>query len=289
MLDIEKIMLVIEHIENHITEKLDLYAIAKAAQFSQYHLHRSFSQTTGLTIHDYLRRRQLTEAAKLLLSSGKPIIDIALLSGYESQQAFTRIFKALYKYTPNAFRRNQLFYPLQLRFEFKGNFSMSAGENQDTRWDISFAKEDDIPKWMELVRLVIDGFPFLDEEEHIEALKKSIKKKEALIAKDSNIAAGIMIFSYNSGSIDFLGVHPLYRKWGITKILLNKVMYELLTGKDEISITTYREGDKADTGYRKEIQKLGFTEAELLVEFGYPTQRFFLKKGQPKKGEINNG
>ncbi len=50
-------------------------------------------------------------------------------------------------------------------------------------------------------------------------------------------------------------------------------MRELLRGK-EVSITTYREGDKADIGHRKEIMELGFAEAELLVEFGYPTQRF---------------
>ena len=54
-------------------------------------------------------------------------------------------------------------------------------------------------------------------------------------------------------------------------------MKELLKGK-EISITTYREGDKADTGYRKEIKGLGFAEAELLVEYGYPTQRFILQQ-----------
>lgn len=54
-------------------------------------------------------------------------------------------------------------------------------------------------------------------------------------------------------------------------------MGDLLKGK-EISITTYREGDKADTGHRKAIMDLGFAEAELLVEFGYPTQRFILPK-----------
>ena len=57
-------------------------------------------------------------------------------------------------------------------------------------------------------------------------------------------------------------------------------MNELLTDKD-ISITTFREGDKADTGYRKFYKELGFSEAELLVEFGYPTQKFIFS---PKTG-----
>lgn len=143
------------------------------------------------------------------------------------------------------------------------------------QWNIAFAAEDDIPCWMNLVRLVIDGFPHLHEDEYIQVLKNRINTKQALILKDGEIAIGIMLFSYKTGSIDFLGIHPLYRKKGVPKAFLDKVMSELLKGKD-ISITTYREGDKADTGHRKQIMELGFAEAELLVEFGYPTQRFIL-------------
>jgi len=89
------------------------------------------------------------------------------------------------------------------------------------------------------------------------------------------MAIGIMLFSYQTGSIDFMGTHPLYRNQGVPKAFLDKVMSELVKEKT-ISITTYREGDKADTGHRKAIKELGFAEAELLVEFGYPTQRFVL-------------
>ncbi len=52
---------------------------------------------------------------------------------------------------------------------------------------------------------------------------------------------------------------------------------ELLKNR-EISITTFREGDRADTGYRKALKELGFAEAELLTEFGYPTQKMVLAK-----------
>lgn len=58
---------------------------------------------------------------------------------------------------------------------------------------------------------------------------------------------------------------------------MQKALGELL--KDiPISITTFREGDKADPGYRKVFQNLGFTEAELLIEFGCPTQKLILQK-----------
>jgi len=288
MFDVGTTKLVIKHIEEHLAERLDLRAIAEAICVSPYHLHRTFSRTVGLTIHDYLRRRQLTEAAKRLVFSDEPILEIALLAGYESQQAFTRIFTAMYKCPPNAFRKNRLFYPLQLQYEFKGEFDALNEGRGNARWDVVFAEEDDIPRWMDLVRLVVDGFPFLIEDEYLEVLKHRIGTAQALIVKDGGTAAGVMLFSHDSASIDFLGVHPLYRQTDVAKSLLDEVAYELLNGTREISITTYREGDKADTGHRNAVQSLGFTESELLVEFGYPTQRFLFIRNSHQAGTRND-
>lgn len=156
-------------------------------------------------------------------------------------------------------------------------------QTQKQQWDITFAVPEDIPCWMELVRLVIDGFPCLEEEEYIRVLREKIRTKQALILKDGTMAVGILLFSSENGSIDFMGCHPLYRKMGIPKAFLEKVMGELLRGKD-ISITTYREGDRADTGHRRAVKGLGFAEAELLVEFGYPTQRFVLHREEGGDG-----
>ncbi len=271
-----KISAAIQFIETHLTEKIHLERVAEAIHYSKYHLHRVFTNTVGLTIHDYVQRRQLTEAAKLLVFSEKPIIEIAMMAGYETQQSFTNIFTAMYKQSPNQYRENEKFYPLQLKFHLEGEYEMLYN-NETDKWMICFATENDIPCWMDLVRLVIDGFPHLQEDEYILVLKQYIKSKQALITKDNNIAVGIMLFSYKTGSIDFMGTHPLYRKNGIPKAFLDKVMSELIREK-EISITTYREGDKADTGHRKLIQELGFAEGELLTEFGYPTQRFILPR-----------
>ena len=83
--NIQNITAVIEYIEAHLTEKLDLDTIADAVHYSKYHLHRMFADMTGLTAHDYIQRRRLTEAAKLLVFSDKPVMEIALLAGYESR------------------------------------------------------------------------------------------------------------------------------------------------------------------------------------------------------------
>ncbi len=265
------IEMVIDYIERHLNGKIDLETVARAVNYSKYHLHRMFTETVGLTIHDYVQRRQLTEAAKLLVFSDKPLIEIAFICGYESQQSFTTAFTAMYKTSPAHYRDKQVFYPLLLRFVIhnrKLNLTL-------TKSDIQLAAMEDIPSWMKLLRLVVDGYPVLDETDYLYKLKIFIKNKQALVLRDGELLIGAMAFSTPPCSIEFMGVHPQYRKRGIQKLFIDALLEDYYPEQD-IYITTYRNGDKADTGYRKELQKLGFAEQELLVEFGYPTQRFVL-------------
>lgn len=270
------VLTVIDYIENNLSEKLNLESISNAVHYSKYHLHRVFINILNMSIHDYVLRRRLTEAAKLLAFSNKTIIEISLIAGYESQQAFTKIFKAMYKKTPNQYRKEEEFYPLQLRYNLNNKQSRSITE---INWksDIVYASKKDIYAWMELVHHAIDGFPNLREDEYLEKLKYSMKHKEALIIRSKHTVIGAMAFCRKTGSIEFLGVHPQYRKHEIAKAFLNRLYYEMLDDMP-ICITTFRDGDKADTGYRDAYKKLGFVEADLLTEYGYPTQKMILVK-----------
>lgn len=268
---------VIDYIESHLDGKLELETVAEAVHYSKYHLHRLFTETVGMTIHDYVQRRQLTEAAKLLVFSDKPIIEIAFICGYESQQSFSLAFKAMYKSPPAEYREERSFYPLQLRFILHRRTTAMEFTIQDIR----LAEKKDIVDWMNLMRLVIDGYPVMDEDDYLAKLEESIDEKRALVLREGDILIGAMAFTYSPGSIEFLGVHPQYRNRGLQKVFLDALLEIYLPGQ-EISTTTFRERDKADTGYRDMLLQLGFAEKELLTEFGYPTQRFVLP---PKKQE----
>ena len=80
------------YIEEHLDGKVDLESVADAVHYSKYHLHRMFTATVGMTLHDYVQRRQLTEAAKLLVFSDKPVLDIAMSCGFHNTANFNRIF-----------------------------------------------------------------------------------------------------------------------------------------------------------------------------------------------------
>lgn len=261
---------VIGYVESHIEERLTLGTIARASHYSPYHLHRKFLAATGTTLHNYVRRRRLTEAARQLAFSNQSISEIALLSGYGSQQAFSSAFTAMYKQTPCTFRTSGQFYPLQLPLVLN-----SAIMPPVNGWAqrITPALPGDIPAWMDLARAVVDGFPHFNEEDYRKALEQAIRQGHALMIHASSAAAGGILFSPASGAIDFLGVHPQYRRRGIAKAFLRHVAQGL--SKDtKLNTTTFRAGDAADNGARWICQHLGFVEDALLIEFNYPTQRF---------------
>lgn len=275
---IEGVTAAIAWIEAHLDEKLDLETAAKAAGYSKYHLHRIFAATTGQTIHSYTRRRRLTEAAKGLVYTEKPILEIALTAGYESQQAFTTVFKSMYRQTPRAYRRNRTYYPLQLALTLNQNPTIPEAARK-----ITYLEPAGIPAWKDFITHVIDGFPCLDEAGHLRQVKQHIRHGQAVIMRDGAAIIGAAAFSEQTGSIDFLAVHPQYRHYGIADTILAFLRRGPLAGR-EISVTTFREGDKADTGQREAYRRLGFREGELLTEYGYPTQRLTLPPEREKPG-----
>ncbi len=110
------ILRTINFMEEHLKDDLKLNDIAKFTGYSKYHLNRIFTETVGCTMHKYIQKRRLTEAAKQLVYTNIPIIEIALEAKYDSQQAFTLAFRQVYLQTPLNYRANGIFVPLQSQY-----------------------------------------------------------------------------------------------------------------------------------------------------------------------------
>lgn len=110
----------IAYIELHLSENLSLDLLADYSGFSKYHFLRIFERETGAGLWQYIQNRRMTKAAKLLMTTELPLIEIALLYRFDSQEAFTRAFKSVYGLPPGRYRR-----AMQKLFENKENTDMN--------------------------------------------------------------------------------------------------------------------------------------------------------------------
>lgn len=140
---------------------------------------------------------------------------------------------------------------------------------------IRYAQKDDINEWLSLVNIVRDNFPGLNDKQYRAGLEKSIENNEALTAWENGALVGVLAYSKSAVELEFLAVHPEHRRKGAARSLFEK-MLEYTTGS-EISVVTYRNGDKMGESARKLYFSLGFKEGELLTVFDYPCQRLIYK------------
>lgn len=96
------------YIEEHLKEDFKVEEAASFGGYSYFHFHRIFEAVVGESIGSYLRTRRLNRASNDLIYSDKRILDIALEYRFESQEAFTRAFKKVFKLTPGTYRKNRI-------------------------------------------------------------------------------------------------------------------------------------------------------------------------------------
>lgn len=99
---------VIIYMENHLNENISVHEISKVSGYSYYHFTRIFHSVLGESVGNYIQKRRLTKATQMLLYSDKKIIDIAMESGFDSSESFSRAFKNVYQISPSVYRQNCL-------------------------------------------------------------------------------------------------------------------------------------------------------------------------------------
>ena len=111
------------YIESHLSEKITMAALARAACYSQWHAARSFKEVTGKSPFEYIRLRRLSAAAQVLRDTSCKVIDVAFDFVFDSHEGFTRAFARQFGMPPTHFRQTdspvQLFMPPQLREWYK--------------------------------------------------------------------------------------------------------------------------------------------------------------------------
>ncbi|MGN7251955.1 GyrI-like domain-containing protein [Arthrobacter sp. SAFR-014] len=119
----------VEFVEGHLTDEIDVAGLAMSFGTTEYHLRRMFSSLAGMPLSEYVRRRRMAVAAADILDEGE-LLGIAVKYGYGSTEAFGRAFRSVHGVGPGDVRRDggPLRTQPQLRFRLtvEGNTTMDA-------------------------------------------------------------------------------------------------------------------------------------------------------------------
>jgi AraC family transcriptional regulator len=99
---------VIDYIDRHLDENLDLATLAGVAHFSAFHFHRLFHALTERTdrrLHPAPTRGAGGDA--VAFTADVPVLEIALAVGFGSTEAFARAFRARFGCTPTRWRNSK--------------------------------------------------------------------------------------------------------------------------------------------------------------------------------------
>lgn len=119
---------VIDHIYQHLGEKIDLNRLAEVACVSPYHWHRIYLGLYGETLAATVKRLRLHKAAGLLVNTAQKVDEITKGSGYGSLSSFTRAFSEAYGMPPARYRDQGSHLQFKLTIENAGSNLMNNVE-----------------------------------------------------------------------------------------------------------------------------------------------------------------
>lgn len=131
----------LEIIEKRITERLTVESIASGVYLSKYHYQRLFREIVGDSVMEYVTKRKLSLAGRVLLETNTAILDIALDYGYDSRDSFSRSFKAHMGVTPTEYRKNGLAAITQKTTKERLNMTYSKSTDEIIRGLNEFVKK----------------------------------------------------------------------------------------------------------------------------------------------------
>ena len=119
-----------DYIEAHLHEQISLGELARVSLFSPWYAHRLFTQMTGSTPAEYIRRWRLSESALRLRDEGCTVTEVAFAMGFGSVDGYQRAFFREFGCNPREYavdpRPIYLFTPYGVRYR-----AMETRESMD--------------------------------------------------------------------------------------------------------------------------------------------------------------
>jgi len=93
-----------DYIELHSEQELKLHDLAKQVGYSEYYLSRKFKKEMGVSISTYIRYVRVERSKLMLVSTSRPISEIADLLHFASSSHYSESFREVTGKTPQQYR-----------------------------------------------------------------------------------------------------------------------------------------------------------------------------------------
>ncbi len=103
----ERMSRIFDYIHSNSNSKLTVQTLAKVASMSPGYLCRFFKDMTGRTITEYINHYRVAQAAIIIESTDKKLLEIAMDTGFNNLSYFVNQFKRSYGVTPSEFKKTQ--------------------------------------------------------------------------------------------------------------------------------------------------------------------------------------
>ncbi len=123
-----------DYIVAHVDREINIDELGSVAGYSKYHAIRIFKEQTHNTPFEYHRALRLTKAAKTLQDADDKIVDVAMNSGFDSHDGFTRAFSRQFGITPQKYHADTppvnwfVYYPIEAYYQLKEGIKPMSNE-----------------------------------------------------------------------------------------------------------------------------------------------------------------
>ena len=94
-----------KYIDKNALNKLTVKEIAEKFSYSESYISHLFKEKTGVSLREYIIASKMQFAKKMLCEGKSSLTEISTLTGYETVQAFCKIFKKYTGHTPSEIKK----------------------------------------------------------------------------------------------------------------------------------------------------------------------------------------
>ncbi|MGY5801309.1 AraC family transcriptional regulator [Rhizobium sp. LEGMi12c] len=102
--------IVIDHINANLDKPLPVDELAKVSGLSRAHFSRVFAESEGVPPAEFVLQQRMQRAAKLLTKAAFiPVKEVAIMSGFDDANYFSKVFRRIYGINPTEFRTTGMY------------------------------------------------------------------------------------------------------------------------------------------------------------------------------------